>query len=275
MAADRRQDPNEPVPQVQSLVARDAVCFLPGLSTRSIPFEDRLFEIEFDFIEHRLNVCCSDGQQRGFALAGQSVASFYERLMESMNELGIEIRIKAEPYDMPFSTIPFEDDTTHASYDAEAVAKFWPILNFVNTGFEVFRGRFLGKSTPVHLYWHHADLAVTRFSAKPGPPMDGGTRSDREAYSHEVISFGFWMGDQNIREPAFYAYAYPAPPGLMQQSLQPAEAAWSTDGGYALLPYEAIRGSDKPREQLLESLETTYQTCATMLDWDIAAFRRP
>jgi hypothetical protein len=246
-----------------------------GLTTRPIPYQDRLFEIEFDFIDHRLRVQCSDNRNDSFSLGDQSVASFFEKLMQILNTFGIAVHIKAEPYDTPFSNIPFEDDTVHASYDAVAVENYWQLLTFVNTAFEIFRGRFVGKSTPVHLYWHHADLALTRFSGKAAPPIEGGTRADREAYSHEVISFGFWMGDQNIREPAFYAYAYPAPPELMQQPLQPAEATWLTEVGYAFLPYEAIRRVDDPQGKLLSFLETTYQTCATSLNWDINGFARP
>ena len=166
-----------------------------GITTRSIPYEDKLFEIALDFVNHQVVISCSTGATESFPLAGQSVASFYTQLMAALRALGIEVSIKAQPYDVPFSDIPFAQDTQHASYDPVAIKQYWQILVFVNTTFELFRGSFVGKSTPVHLFWHHADLALIRFSGKSAPQFMGGSKADQEAYSHEVISFGFWMGD--------------------------------------------------------------------------------
>jgi hypothetical protein len=177
----------------------------------------------------------------------------------------------AKPYDVPFSDIPFANDTMHADYEQQWVSKFWELLGFVNTSFEIFRGRFVGKSTPVHLFWHHMDLALTRFSGEIGPPMQGGTEADQEAYSHEVISFGFWVGDDTIREPAFYTYVYPEPANLANDPLDPPEASWRTDYGYAqaFLPYEAIRTDARPQDKLLTFLQSAYEVCAKRAGWDI------
>ena len=248
-----------------------------GLTTRPIPYDDKLFEIDFDFIGHTLNIQCSEGPIQQFPLEGQSVASFYRNIMAGLTTLGIDVAIKAQPYDIPFSTTPFAKDTEHASYDPQAIAKYWTLLKFVNTAFEIFRGRYVGKSTPVHLFWHHADLALTRFSGKPATPPAGGTAADQEAYSHEVISFGFWFGDSKVREPAFYAYCYPEPAGLNRETLFPATASWQNDYGYsmAFLRFEDIRTTPSPQHALLEFLEHTYRICATKAGWDLASLAAP
>lgn len=248
-----------------------------GLTTRPIPFGDRVVEINFDFIDHRLDVVCSDGQTEGFSLEGISVASFYSSLMQALSALGVSVTIKAEPYDLAFSNIPFAEDQVHTSYDRDSVGKYWKILVFVDGVFEQFRGRYLGKSTPVHLFWHHADLALTRFSGKKAPPLKGGSRADQEAYSHEVISFGFWAGDQNTREPAFYAYAYPEPEGLSKTTLRPDAACWNTNYGYsmAFLSYEDVRNTRDPQETLLEYLESSYQIFARPAGWDMQSLALP
>ena len=247
-----------------------------GLTTRPIPFGDKLFEINFDFIDHFLSISSSDGQSAQFPLNGLSVANFYRQIMQALNDLGIEVRIRATPYDVPFSDIPFERDDMHASYERNWIEKYFQVLGFVNTTFEIFRGRFLGKSTPVHLFWHHADLALTRFSGQPAPTLKQGTTADKEAYSHEVISFGFWVIDDITRQPAFYAYVYPEPEDLISAPLQPDAARWRTDYGYsmAFLPYESIQSERQPRETLLEFLESAYQNCAGRAGWDIQLLSR-
>lgn len=247
-----------------------------GLTTRPIPYVDRLFEINFDFIHHNLSVSSSDGQSAKFPLESLSVASFYHQLIRVLKDLDIEVQIKATPYDVPFSDIPFAQDETHAAYARDQIEKYFQLLCFVNSTFEIFRGRFTGKSTPVHLFWHHADLALTRFSGKSAPLLAQGTNADKEAYSHEVISFGFWVGDDMLREPAFYAYTYPEPEDLISASLSPDAATWRTDYGYsmAFLPYEAIRSESLPQETLLEFLECAYQSLANRAGWDIQAFAR-
>ena len=247
-----------------------------GITTRSIPYQDTLFDISFDFNTHQLVISCSTGENRSFALPGQSVASFYNALMTALDELGIHVTIKAEPYDVPFSNIPFAEDTRHASYDPVAVSQYWHILMFVNAVFEQFHGEFIGKSTPVHLFWHHADLALTRFNGKPAPELSGGSKADQEAYSHEVISFGFWMGDTVVREPAFYAYMYPEPDKLADTPLTIPGASWNTDFGYAMwyYPLEPVRLTDDPAEALLNYLHQGYDLLASAGKWGIEQFRR-
>jgi len=247
-----------------------------GITTRSIPVDQGMFEISLDFINHRLMVSCSTGETRVFPLAGQSVASFYNKLMSSLDELGIDVTIKAEPYDVPFSKIPFPDDSEHDSYDVEAVRTYWQTLLFVNGVFEQFHGEFIGKSTPVHLFWHHADLALTRFNGKQAPALTGGTQADKEAYSHEVISFGFWMGDAIVREPALYAYTYPEPENLASTQLDIPGASWNTEFGYSMLycPFEVIRVADDPGKALKNYLDKSYAILATAAGWDIEGFSR-
>lgn len=244
-----------------------------GMTTRPIPYKAMIFEIEFDFIAHLLRIKTSNGEQRSFSLEEISVADFYKKLFENLNDLGVEVDIKDVPYDVPFSKVPFESDEEHASYDKEYVNRYWRILVQVNSVFEEFRAKFIGKSTPVHLYWHHADLAVTRFSGKKAPAMQGGTNADKEAYSHEVISFGFWAGDENVRAPAFYSYTYPEPQGLTEEPLAPKQAIWNTDNGaMAVLMYDELRNHESPRSALLEYLESAYLAGAKRANWNLDEF---
>ena len=242
-----------------------------GMTTRPIPYQNMIFEIKFDFINHRLIITTSNGQEKSFGLEGISVSDFYKHITSALNELGIEAHIKATPYDVPFGKVPFESDQEHSSYDKEYVNRYWRILVQVNSVFEEFRSRFIGKSTPVHLYWHHADLAVTRYSGKKAPDYEGGTAADREAYSHEVISVGFWAGDEKVRAPAFYSYTYPEPKGLAQEPLAPKEAFWNTEGAgsMAILMYDDLRKTQSPRQALLDYLESAYQAGAKRANWKI------
>jgi len=244
-----------------------------GITTRPIPYGNMIFEIEFDFIDHIIIIRTSNGQEKSFGLEGISVSDFYKQITTSLNELGIEVHIRTTPYDVPFGKVPFESDDTHSSYDKDYVNRYWRILVQVNSVFEEFRARFIGKSTPVHLYWHHADLAVTRFSGKKGPDMEGGTAADKEAYSHEVISFGFWAGDDNVRAPAFYSYTYPEPKGLSEEPLSPKEAFWNTDNGsMAVLMYDDLRKTESPRQVLLDYLESAYLAGANRANWNLDQF---
>lgn len=244
-----------------------------GMTTRPIPYKDIIFEIEFDFIEHKLFISTSRGQSKTFSLEATSVAEFYDKIFSSLHELGVDVNIKATPYDVPFSEQPFESDKKHSAYDKEYVNRYWRILVQVNSVFEEFRAKFIGKSTPVHLYWHHADLAVTRFSGKKAPLMEGGTNADKEAYSHEVISFGFWAGDENVRAPAFYSYTYPEPQGLAEEPLAPEQAIWNTDNGaMAVLMYDDLRNHGSPRQALLDYLESAYLAGAKRANWDLDEF---
>jgi hypothetical protein len=221
--------------------------------------------------KNTLTIHTSGGQERRVPLPGISVADFYKRVFSALAELSIAVRIKAVPYDVPFSTIPFEQDSVHNTYDPQYAQRFWQILCQVDSLFREFRGRFIGKSTPAQLYWHHLDLVLTRFCGRPAPEA-GGNRVNREAYSHEVISFGFWAGDARMREPAFYSYTYPLPAGLYDQPLQPAGAVWDQEGGYALLRYELVRQAASPRQAVLDFLESAYQAGARRAGWDLDSF---
>lgn len=248
-----------------------------GLTTGPIPYEDMILEMEFNFRdkEHVLKIETSEGDSRIILLKELSVAGFYDKVFSSLNELGIVARIKPVPYDMPGITVPFATDYQHIAYDTEYVNRFWRILVEVYSIFQVFRGWFIGKASPVHFFWHHMDLAFTFFSGRPAPVREGANSVEREASSHVIISFGFWAGDQNIREPAFYAYVAPEPPGLMDELLSPKEAFWSPEAGEALLMYEAVRNADSPEKAVLDFLESVYQAGAKRANWDIKVFRLP
>lgn len=240
-----------------------------GLTTGPMPHGDRTFAIDFDFVDHRLVVTTSDGGLERFPLAGMSVAQFYDALFERLAALGIEVAIDPRPYELA-DGVPFPTDTTHAAYDREYVGRFWRILTEIDAVFQEFSGRFGGKSSPVHLFWHSFDLALTRFSGRRAPELPGADRVTREAYSHEVISFGFWAGDPRVRAPAFYSYTAPEPPGLTDQPLRPPSAAWNTTerGTLALLMYDDLRREASPRAALLDFLESAYQAGAKTAQWD-------
>ncbi len=246
-----------------------------GLTTRSIPTGDgRSFAIDFDFQRHVLIVTTSDRHKVAFDLPGHSVATFYARLMAVLAEFGIPVQIVAVPFDLQPAT-PFAEDTAHASYDAAAVERWWRILVSLDHVFTRFSGHFTGKTSPVHLFWHTFDLAVTRFSGRPAPERAGVDPVTREAYSHEVVSFGFWAGDANLPEPACYSYTWPDPPGLTEHPLRPAAARWGDSRGsaLALLTYADLRAEPDPESALMAFLESAYQAGATAAGWDLAAFR--
>jgi hypothetical protein len=203
-----------------------------GLSTHTIPYNGGSFEIEFDFRDHALKMRNSFGREEDFALYdGLTVADFYSSVFrESWPNSGVDAKIRPEPYEAP-STITFPEDTEHGSYDKEPVERFHQLLVWADDIFEEFRGRFVGKSTPVHMFWHSFDLALTRFSGKRAAVREGANRVEREAYSHEVISFGFWFGDDNVPSPAFYSYTAPEPKGLAEEPLLPGAATWVESNG--------------------------------------------
>ncbi|MGD9589263.1 MAG: DUF5996 family protein [Pyrinomonadaceae bacterium] len=243
-----------------------------GLSTHTIPYSGGNFEIEFDLGKHALQITTSGGQVEDFALYdGLSVADFYGSVFANLAKLGIRPTIKAIPYEAP-STTPFAEDTEHRSYDREYVERFHRTLVTVDGILNEFRGRFAGKSTPVHMFWHSFDLALTRFSGKRVPAREGANIVEREAYSHEVISFGFWFGDDNVPAPAFYAYTAPEPPGLADEPLEPASAKWQESNGshLGLFQYDDARVADDPRIAVLEFLESAYQAGAKRAGWDHA-----
>ncbi|HEY5322422.1 MAG TPA: DUF5996 family protein [Caldimonas sp.] len=234
----------------------------------------RLVEVEFDLVDHRLVIRSSDAAERGFALAPMSVAAFYRRFMAEIAAIGIHVAINLRPNEVA-DPIPFPDDETHAAYDPAAVHTVWRALVQADRVFRHFRSGFLGKASPVHLFWGAFDLAVTRFSGRPAPPHKGGIPGlpdavTREAYSHEVSSAGFWPGSDAYPQAAFYSYAYPAPAGFDAAPVEPAGAVWSTEMGEWLLPYEAVRSADDPDAALMRFLQTTYRAAADLGRWDSA-----
>jgi len=239
-----------------------------GLTTRRLHARNGVtFEIRFDFADHRLVVETSRGETESFELVdGLSVSAFDEQLHATLKSLGVDVAIRESPFGVPMTT-PFPDDREHASYDRDAVVRFWRILDWTDGVFDEFSGSFSGKTSPVHLFWHSFDLAVTRFSGKRAPALPDADAVTQEAYSHEVVSFGFWAGDQNVREPTYYAYAAPEPPGLRERALQPRAARWVDS--LAQLPYEAVRTADDPRATLLAFLQSAYVAGAGALGWDI------
>lgn len=245
-----------------------------GLSTGPIAVEDRVLEIEFDFIDHVLWFRLSDGHVRQVMLRPVSVAEFYADVLMALKELGIAVRIKEMPNEIP-DAVPFSEDRAHASYDAEAVQRFHRVLLRSYGVFSHFRTGFLGKASPVHFFWGSFDLAVTRFSGRRAPPHPGGVPRlpddvAREAYSHEVSSAGFWPGGGPIDYPAFYSYAYPAPGGFAAAKVQPDAAFWSKELGEFILPYDAVRTAASPERDLMAFLQSTYGAAADLAKWDRA-----
>jgi hypothetical protein len=248
-----------------------------GLTTSPIPYGKFTFAIDFDFIDHVLRITTSQGTDRAFMLEPMPVAGFYRKAMEALSQLGIEVKIFARPVEVEVA-IPFEEDTQHASYDADAVSRFWHALVHADNVFKDFRARFIGKVSPVHFFWGGFDLAVTRFSGQTAPKHPGGApnvakRIMEEAYSHEVSSAGFWPGT-GLGEAAFYAYAYPTPAGFDKYPVQPEAAYFHDKLGEFILPYEAVRTADDPVQALLSFLQTTYDAAATLAHWDRSALER-
>lgn len=247
-----------------------------GLTTSAMPYEDRIFEIEFDFIDHLLLIKCSDGASKTLRLRPQSVADFYAEVMSALRELGMEILIWTTPVEVP-DPIPFEDDTDHASYDAEYANRVWRALVKMDEVLKEFRARFIGKVSPVHFFWGSFDMAVTRFSGKTAPPRPGADLITREAYSHEVISHGWWPGNKDM-EAAFYSYTTPEPPGLAnvvaEGKIRPAETFYNAEMKEFFLPYEDVRKSDSPEKTLMDFCQTTYDAGADLAGWDRAALER-
>ncbi|MDQ1638591.1 MAG: hypothetical protein QOF62_1930 [Pyrinomonadaceae bacterium] len=253
-----------------------------GLTTTAMPYGDRYFEIEFDFIDHKLRIECSDGALKLLDLRPQSVADFYAEVMAALRELKIEVKIWTMPVEVP-DPIRFEDDTTHTSYDAEYANRFWHALLKMDPVFQEFRARFIGKVSPVHFFWGSFDIAVTRFSGRPAPPREDADVINREAYSHEVISHGFWPGNKDM-EAAFYSYTAPEPAGLSdtmsQGKIRPAETFYSLELKEFFLPYDSVRraaldgASVSPETALMDFCQTTYEAGADLAQWDRAALER-
>ena len=242
-----------------------------GLTTSPMPYEDRVFEMEFDFIDHKLRIDCSDGALTTLDLRPQSVADFYKELMSALRGLGIDVKIWPMPVEIP-NPIRFDQDQIHKSYDAEYMNRFWRALVNIDDVFKEFRARFIGKVSPVHFWWGGFDHAVTRFSGRPAPPRTDG-KMNQEAYSHEVISHGFWPGGNGV-QAAFYSYAAPEPPGYSEAKVTPAAAFYSPEMKLILLPYDVVRQSPAPEDTLLEFMQSTYEVGANLAKWDRKALER-
>jgi hypothetical protein len=244
-----------------------------GLATTAIPYRGGLFEIEFDFIDHALLIRTSEGRTKALALAPKSVAAFHAELMAALRALGIEVGIWTMPVEIP-NPIAFENDETHASYDSAHAHRFWRVLTLADAVLKEFRGRFIGKCSPVHFFWGSFDLAVTRFSGRRAPPIEGADAITREAYSHEVSSVGWWPGDTTIKAPAFYTYASPQPPGFADAPVRPAATKFNKALSQFLLMYDDARQSPSPRDAVLDYCQSTYEAAATLGKWDRAALER-
>lgn len=245
-----------------------------GLGSSTIPVGGGIVEIDFDLVAHRLVIRSSHAPERGFALVPMSVAAFYRRFMAELAAIGVEVSIETMPNEVP-EPICFPDDETHAAYDAVAAHTYWRALLTIDRVFRLYRTAFLGKASPVHLFWGAFDLAVTGFSGRLAPLHPGGVAGlpddvTREAYSHEVSSAGFWPGNDQYPLAAFYAYAYAAPPGFAEAKVKPPEADWSATMGQWLLPYEAVRGTRDPEATLMRFLQSTYRAAAGLAQWDPA-----
>ncbi len=240
-----------------------------GLATRPLPHTHRSFTMELDFIDHALVIQTSDGDQRKLALRPMTVADFYRDVMATLNEMGLPVTIWPMAVEIP-SPIRLDTDTVHRAYDAELANRFWRILLQVERVFTKDRCRFVGKCSPVHFFWGGFDLAVTRFSGRPAPPREGPAFM-REAYSHEVISHGFWPGSGPVLELAFYAYAVPEPNGLKEARVRPDAAFYHRELGEFILPYDAVRTAASPDEAIIAFMDSTYEQAATLGNWDRAA----
>ena len=243
-----------------------------GLTTHTLPHDRRTFTMEFDFIDHQLVIRTSDGDVKSVALAPRTVADFYADVMETMKAMALPVKIWPMPQEVS-APIRFDKDETHRSYDPVLANRCWTILSKVAGVFEGSRCDFVGKCSPVHFFWGGFDLAVTRFSGRPAPPREG-PQWQRDAYSHEVISHGFWFGSGPVLEPAFYAYAVPEPPGLKAARVQPRGAFYHGELGEFVLPYETVRKSDSPEHTILAFVDSTYDQAATLGRWNRAVLER-
>jgi hypothetical protein len=246
-----------------------------GLTTSPIAHGSRIFEIEFDFVGHKLLVTTSEGARREIPLQPRSVAEFYQMTMSILDELDLPVQINTTPNEV-VDAVPFERDELHRAYDPESANRFWRVLVQADRVFKLFRSRFCGKCSPVHFFWGSFDLAVTRFSGRPAPPHPGGIPHlpdaiTREAYSQEVSSLGFWPGNDAMDEAIFYSYAYPEPLGFAQSTVKPEGASYNALRKEFILPYVVVRAAPSPAEMLLDFAQSTYDAASKLGNWDRAA----
>lgn len=244
-----------------------------GLTTSRIPYGERAFELWFDFIAHELVLETSDALVKRLKLQPRTVADFYRDVLEMLHSARIDVKIWPMPVEIP-NPIRFDLDRVHASYDREAVEKFWRILLSVDAVFTEFRSKFIGKSSPVHFFWGSFDLAVTRFSGRRAPEKPSADPITKEAYSHEVSSVGFWFGSGEIQNPAFYSYAAPEPEGFREATIRPPAALYASQLGEFLLMYNDVRAAQSPSSAVLDFCASTYEAAADLGHWDRSALER-
>jgi Family of unknown function (DUF5996) len=245
-----------------------------GLTTSAMPYRGEMIEIEFDFVSHDLRFRMSTGAILSVPLRPQSVASFYAEYQRCLAALNVEVTIKPVPVEIA-NPIPFAEDEVHHDYDSQYAHRFWRVLSSADVLFTRFSSRFIGKKSPVHFFWGSFDLAVSRFCGRPAPPRENADPITREAYSHEVISAGFWPGNGGFGAPAFYCYTAPTPAGLDKQRAQPDAAYYDAKLGEFLLRYDDVRAAASPEEAVMQFLQSTYEAGATLAKWDRAALERP
>jgi hypothetical protein len=244
-----------------------------GLTSSPIPYDGGSFEVQFDFIHHKLVIQTSQDKQKTIELAPKSVADFYKEFLLALDSLGIQVKIWNMPVEIP-NRIPFDQDVQHASYDPEYANRLWRVLLCIDPIFKEFRSGFIGKNSPVHFFWGSFDLCVTRFSGRRAPEREGADRVTREAYSHEVISAGFWPGGGEIKGAAFYAYAAPEPPGFAEAKARPAQAFYHPQMHEFLLMYDDVRNALSPKAALLDFLQSTYDAGANLGKWSRSELER-
>jgi hypothetical protein len=249
-----------------------------GLTTSAMPHATGALEVELDFVDHRLLIRTSDGSSRAMRLEPRTVADFYHEYLAQLDSLGLELRIWPKPSELE-DELPFPDDVEHRSYDPDSAHRCWTVLSQANRVLQQFRGRFIGKCSPVHFFWGAFDLACTRFSGRTAPLHPGGVphlpdRIVREAYSHECISAGWWPG-AGLGMPAFYSYSYPEPPGFRNAEVRPADAYYDSTLREFILPYDSVRTAEDPDKLLLEFLQSSYSAAADLAGWDRQALERP
>lgn len=243
-----------------------------GYSTHGIPYQGQIFQIDFDFKKHKLLIQCSNAETITIDLKPKTVANFYKELFEKLSGLGIEIKIHSKPNEID-PAIPFSENTVNKSYDPIAANALWQAMLKANGVFNEFRSDFIGKASPVHLFWGAFDLAVTRFSGNTAPLHQGGMPNMslevmQEAYSQEVSSAGFWPGSKDSPLPVFYAYAYPSDASFGEQKVLPKEAFYSPEMGEFFLKYEDVQNSENPEKTLHDFLRTTYEAATNISEWD-------
>jgi len=244
-----------------------------GLTTTAMPYDERFFEMEFDFVDHFLVIKCSDGASASVVLEPKSVAMFYQQTMAALRSLGLELKIWKMPVEIA-DPIPFDRDEQHSSYDREYVERCWQVLRSSERVLQDFRSRFIGKCSPVHFFWGSFDLAVTRFSGRPAPVRPDADPITREAYSHEAISHGWWPGQGPLGKPAFYSYTAPAPEGLGNAKIRPDKAYYSNELSEFLFLYDDVRNAADPDAALMEFCQSTYEAGANLAHWDRASLER-